>query len=67
MGAVKLIKILDRVSSFTRIEFGIEDIVRSKTVKEHIVAKMDIEDLESSDSNNNTDLENNKLPKFISG
>jgi phosphate starvation-inducible protein PhoH len=33
--------IIDRMSCFTKVEFGIEDIVRSNFVKKYIISKLE--------------------------
>ena len=38
-GMIDIMSILDEMNSFTHIEFGIDDIVRSGFVKEYIIAK----------------------------
>lgn len=38
-GIQKFIRVVDNMKSFDHIEFGIDDIVRSKVVKEYILAK----------------------------
>lgn len=43
-GILKFFDIAGRMSEFTRIEFGIEDIVRSSLVKNYIVARTKFED-----------------------
>lgn len=40
-GVEKFIKVLDRVDNFSKIEFGVHDIVRSPLVKSYIMAKLD--------------------------
>lgn len=37
------LKILDRMSSFTRVNFDVEDIVRSGLCKEYLIAKKEVE------------------------
>lgn len=43
-GILKFFEIAGRMESFTRIEFTVDDIVRSSLVKDYIVAKMEHED-----------------------
>lgn len=42
-GLLTFLKILDRMPEFTRVEFGIDDIVRSGLVKSYIINKLKIE------------------------
>ena len=44
-GILKFFDIASHMSAFTRIEFTVEDIVRSSLVKDYIVAKMRYEDI----------------------
>lgn len=44
-GLKKFMGILDRMPSFIQVEFGVDDIVRSKLVKEYILARLQYEDL----------------------
>lgn len=43
-GILKFLEIAKRVKSFAKIEFAVEDIVRSGLVKEYIIAKLHYED-----------------------
>jgi phosphate starvation-inducible protein PhoH len=43
-GILKFLDIAQHMKSFTRIEFTVDDIVRSSLVKDYIVAKMRYED-----------------------
>jgi phosphate starvation-inducible protein PhoH len=43
-GLLKFLDIAAKMSEFTRIEFAIEDIVRSSLVKNYIIAKTKYED-----------------------
>lgn len=43
-GIIKFLDIAKHVKSFSRIEFAVEDIVRSGLVKEYIIAKLQYED-----------------------
>lgn len=43
-GLLKFFDIARRMSSFTRIEFGVDDIVRSSLVKDYIMARLEYED-----------------------
>ena len=45
-GIMKFFDIAHHMSAFTKIEFTAEDIVRSSLVKEYILAKLKIEDIE---------------------
>jgi predicted ribonuclease YlaK len=45
-GILKFFDITHHMSSFTRIEFTVDDIVRSSLVKDYIIAKMKYEDIE---------------------
>ena len=45
-GILKFFDIARHMSSFTRIEFGVDDIVRSSLVKDYILAKIKQEDEE---------------------
>ena len=45
-GILKFFDIAMHMSSFTRIEFTADDIVRSSLVKDYILAKMKFEDIE---------------------
>jgi phosphate starvation-inducible protein PhoH len=44
-GLQKFMSIIDHMPAFRQVEFGVEDIQRSKIVKEYIIARMAIEDL----------------------
>lgn len=44
-GIKKFLEISERMQSFTKIEFTVDDIVRSSLVKEYIIARNDYEDL----------------------
>jgi phosphate starvation-inducible PhoH-like protein len=44
-GILKFFDIASHMSSFTRIEFGVNDIVRSSLVKDYILAKIRYEDM----------------------
>lgn len=43
-GILKFFDIAMHMSSFTKIEFTAEDIVRSSLVREYILAKLQVED-----------------------
>lgn len=43
-GLLKFFDVAERMEAFTRIEFGIDDIVRSSLVKDYIIAKTEYED-----------------------
>jgi phosphate starvation-inducible protein PhoH len=43
-GILKFFDIAQHMSAFTRIEFTVDDIVRSSLVKEYILAKLRYED-----------------------
>ena len=43
-GIIKFLAIADKMDAFTRIEFTVDDIVRSSLVKDYILAKMKYED-----------------------
>jgi phosphate starvation-inducible PhoH-like protein len=45
-GILKFFDIAQHMSAFTRIEFTVDDIVRSSLVKEYILAKLRYEDYE---------------------
>lgn len=45
-GLLKFFDIAHHMSAFTRVEFGVEDIVRSSLVKDYIIAKLKYEDLQ---------------------
>lgn len=47
-GILKFFDIAHHMSAFTRVEFNVEDIVRSSLVKDYIVAKLLYEDAEDS-------------------
>lgn len=64
-GLSKFIKITDRMRSFERIEFLIDDIVRSETVKEYIIAMMEIEDEKYNNSKSNEAETVFNLPKQL--
>jgi phosphate starvation-inducible protein PhoH len=38
-GIIDFIRVIDAMPSFEKIEFGIDDIVRSSLVKEFVIAK----------------------------
>ncbi len=40
-GVENFIRIIDKVENFTKIEFGVDDIVRSQLVKSYIIAKLE--------------------------
>jgi phosphate starvation-inducible protein PhoH len=46
-GILKFFDIAMHMKSFTRIEFEVDDIVRSSLVKDYIIAKMRYEDANS--------------------
>jgi predicted ribonuclease YlaK len=43
-GLLKFFEVAQRMNAFTRIEFKVEDIVRSSLVRDYILAKLDYED-----------------------
>jgi phosphate starvation-inducible protein PhoH len=43
-GLLKFFEVANRMNAFTKIEFKVEDIVRSSLVREYIMAKLDYED-----------------------
>ena len=43
-GLLKFFEVASRMKAFTRIEFTVDDIVRSSLVKDYILAKLDYED-----------------------
>jgi phosphate starvation-inducible protein PhoH len=50
-GIIKFFDIAQHMESFTKIEFTVEDIVRSSLVKEYILARMQHEDFQYKNSN----------------
>lgn len=47
-GILKFFDIADRMKAFTRIEFTVDDIVRSSLVKDYILAKLEHEDTDET-------------------
>lgn len=43
-GLLKFFEVANRMKAFTRVEFSVDDIVRSSLVKDYILAKLDYED-----------------------
>lgn len=41
-GLLEFMKIVDRMGCFNKIEFGVEDIVRSELVRKYIIAKLEL-------------------------
>jgi phosphate starvation-inducible protein PhoH len=50
-GIIKFFDIAQHMESFTKIEFTVDDIVRSSLVKEYILARMQHEDFQYKNSN----------------
>ena len=44
LGCATFIKVLDRMPTFQKIEFGVEDILRSSFVKDYIIARAEVMD-----------------------